>query len=335
MQRREFLLLAGAATALPYRAFAQQSKVPRVALISGAVPVTSMTATGDPTWAAFIQEMARLGYLEGKSIIFERYVASVPAAPQVAGIVIASSPDVVFSNSLTALLAVMALSKTVPIVGHSTDPVSSGLVSSLAHPGGNVTAIGSGATPDVDAKNVELLAQTLPSARRLAYYGPGDGGKPDTGTQANVQAAMTAALKLSLSFTDIVVENPADETEYRRAFAVAMSTKPDMVQIGLGSVTDAGSPLLGQLALDARVPAISPNATFARAGGLIGHGSNAPDNHRKAADYVALILNGAKPGDLPVLLPTAFDFVINQKTAKALGITVPPSVLLQATEVIR
>jgi putative ABC transport system substrate-binding protein len=338
MKRRDFLMLAGAAgaaAAFPRVGLAQAARnVPRVALVSNGVPPADMTETGDVRWAAFIQEMARLGYVEGKTVVFDRYIVPAPAATISAGIILGAGPDLVFTGGAgDATLAMMAHTKTTPIVCLTSDPVGQGMVTNLAHPGGNVTSISTTAGPEADGKNLELLAQAVPTARRVVYYGPGVGGQPPPIIQMHEVAARGAAQSLGLEFINVTVED-VDEAELSRAFGIALAAKPDIIQFGIGPQNSIGAPVLAKLALDARIPAISPNVAFAKAGGMLSQGSNGPDNRRKAAGYVALILQGAQPGDLPVLLPTEFDFIVNLKTARAIGVAIPPSILLQATEVI-
>jgi putative ABC transport system substrate-binding protein len=212
-----------------------------------------------------------------------------------------------------------------------------GLVDNAAHPGGNITGVSPTGSPDEEGKNLGFLGQCVPGAKSVVYYTSGVGGMPTPGTitELGERASAAAAAKLGLSFTYVVGENTSiNEAEYRRAFAAGLSMRPDMIQFGRGTAVSAATELLAKLALDARMPTIAPYSAFAPAGGLISYGSNSIDYYRKAAGYVALILQGAKPGDLPVLQPTVFDFIVNLKTAKALGLTLPPSILAQATQVI-
>ncbi len=339
MERRGFLSLAGAAAIFPHVALAQRAVTgPRVALISSGAPVTEMTATGAPEWRTFIPELGRLGYVEGRTISFERYLATPTNSADVARIVVGSAPDAVYSGGGTAstTLAITALSKTLPVVLLTSDPVGQGVFTNLARPGGNVTAIATTASPESQAKNLELLAETIRTATRVAYFVAGVGGQPNLVVQVHVDAASAAAEKLGLAFSTVVVEDlPPNEAEYRRAFAAALATKPDIVQFGISAAISNGSEILAKLALDASIPAASPYGRFAEAGGLLSYGSNALDNYRKAAGYIALVLQGARPGELPVLLPTLFDLIVNLKTAKTIGVTVPESILVQATQVIQ
>src|SRR5205823_5635372 len=151
--------------------------------------------------------------------------------------------------------------------------------------------------------------------------------------RVHAEAARGAADKLGLEFTYVGAAN-ADDAELRRAFGMALAARPEIIQFGISGVLSGASAVFAKLVLDAHIPAVSPYTDFAQAGGLLSQGSNRPDNYRQGAGYVALILQGAQPGDLPVLLPTRFDIVVNLKTAKAIGVAMPSSVLLQATDVI-
>jgi putative ABC transport system substrate-binding protein len=338
MRRREFIALTGAAAAtvaaFPRAALAQATKVPRVAWADGAV--TSVAEMNHPDAVAFAQEMARLGFVEGRTITFDRYVASsASAAQETARKIVASSPDVIFlQGAIDAILAVMALTKSIPIVSQSGDPLGQGVVSNLARPGGNVTAVANTASAESEAKVLSILAEAVPTAKRVAYIGVGPAGQFNPGQQGYLRSATEGALKLGLSMTAIPARDPADEQGFRDAFALAKAADVEMIQLARHGQIRSSSSILAELALDARMPAISPYDTFPPAGGLLSYGANVPDGARKAARYVALVLNGAKPGDLPVQEPTVFDLIVNMTTAKAIGITIPPSILTQATLVI-
>jgi putative ABC transport system substrate-binding protein len=310
-------------------------KVPRVAWGTGGITsVDELSGIGSSK--AFVEEMARLGFIEGQTIIYERYATSSGRAEETARAIVASAPDVIFLlSTVTTTLEVMALTKSIPIVATSGDPLGQGIVGNLARPGGNVAAVASTGGSDSEAKVLSILAEVVPMATRLAYIGVGTGAQFNPAQQVYVRSATQAAARLGLLITTIAARDPADEQAFRDAFALATAANVQMVQFGMNTQISNNSTTLARLAPDAGLPAISPYETFAPAGGLVNYGSSSVYNARQAAGYLALVLNGAKPGDLPVLQPTVFDFVVNLKTARTLGITIPPSVLIQATEVIQ
>ena len=340
IRRRQFLALVGAAgaAAFPRIVFAQQpAKVPRIALArGGGGAVTDMTATGDPSWAAFIQELAKRGFVEGRTVVFERYTVSASNAEDIAHVIVASAPDIVFwGGSTNAAVAALPLTRTIPMVAITGDLLGQGLVTNLAHPGGNLTGVATTASPESEGKNLALLAEAVPRAKRFAYLQSGSGGQVRATAQSSFQAVIDAASQLGLVPVPVIFDNAGGDAELARAFDAILASKVEMVQFGRDSAVQIGSPLLAKLALAARMPAISPFVAFAEAGGLMSYGVNLYEVYRQAASYVALILNGAEPGNLPVLQPTIFDFAINQKTANAIGISIPASLLIQATQVIQ
>jgi ABC-type uncharacterized transport system substrate-binding protein len=339
VRRRHFLTLAGAAAAFPRIGFAQQAKLPRVAFVRGDVtdlPANLNENSTNPQIAAFFTELARLGFAEGRTVTFDRYNAVPSNAQEVAAKVVASGPDLIIpAGAVATALALIPLTKSIPIVSIGGDPLGLGIVTNLAHPGGNVTAIAAVASADSEGKTTSILAEAIPTARRIAYITQGSNGVPNDVLQADVRSAVDAAAKLGLSIVVVVAENPAGEPELLDAFVRAIAAKIDAVQIARATVFNDKAPLLAKWALDAKMPTISPYILFTQSDGLLSYGSNLIDVYRQSAGYVAMILNGAKPGDLPVLQPTLFDLIVNLTTAKALGLIIPASILAQATQVIQ
>ena len=342
MRRRDFIAVVGAsADAWPLRAFAQQAtRVPRAALVgvSGAVTVADMKIGGDPNWAAFLEEMESLGFVEGPTVTFDRYLTAATNAQDDARMIVASAPDVIFWDGATpTALAALEINQTIPMVVWTGDLLGQGVVSNLAHPGGNVTGISTTAGPDFEGKHLALLAEAVPFAKTFAYTNLGANGQFDASKTIYLQSVSNVASKLGLSMVPIVYAAGGGEAEFTKAFATISASKAEMVVFGADTALTAApqEAFLAKLALAARLPAIAPHTEFAELGGFLSYGANTPDLARRNADYVALILNGANPGDLPALQPTVFDLVVNLKTARAIGITIPQSLLLQATEVIQ
>jgi putative ABC transport system substrate-binding protein len=337
MRRRDFLALAGAAAAFPRVTFAQQAaKVPRVALVSSAVPTTATVIGGDANWSAFLDQMKSHGFVEGRTVVYERYLVPQDRANELVPPIIASAPDLIdFGGASAAALVAIPLSKTIPMVVYGGDLLAFGMVTNLAHPGGNVTGLMTVASLDAPAKLLALLSETVPSAKRFAYVVSGSGGKPLPVLQPAFDVATTAAAKLGVSLLPIFIETGVTtEANFAKAFEAIAANNVEAVLLGSDSTVQIGLPLLAKLAIAAKMPAICQFSAFPDAGGLLSYGPDFIYQSRQKGDYIALILNGTKPGDLPVLEPTVFLFEINLKTATAIGVTIPPSILAQATQVI-
>jgi ABC-type uncharacterized transport system substrate-binding protein len=329
MDRRDTVLALLALGAAPLAAEAQQAaKVARIGYLSPSL------ASSPNLRDAFLQGLRDLGYVEGRNVVIEYRDAEgeLERLPALSAELVALKVDVIFVGGGTRVtLAAMQVTKTIPIVFTGVgDPVESGLVTSLARPGGNVTGLSS-LGPGLVGKRLELLRQALPGVDRVAVlWLPGALGErtdKDMLTEADVAAR---ALGVRLQF--IEARGP---DEFARAFS-------DMSSARVGALTVLPSNRflrehrrLVDLAAKNQLPAVYTSREFVDAGGLMSYGANSADMHRRAANYVDKILKGAKPGDLPVEQPTKFELVINLKTAKALGLTIPRSVLARADEVIQ
>jgi putative ABC transport system substrate-binding protein len=329
MDRRDTVLALLAFGAAPFAAEAQPAKIARIGYL------TTSTAANPHLREAFRQGLRDLGYVEGRNLVIEYRDAEgkIERLPALAAELVALKVDVIFVGGGTRVtLAAMQATKTIPIVFTGVgDPVTSGLVTNLARPGGNVTGL-SGLGPELVGKRLEQLTQAVPGVSRVAVlWLPGALGErtdKDMLTGADVAAR---ALGVRLQF----VEATRDPADFDRAFS-------DMTSARAGALTVLPSNRflrehrrLVDLAAKNRLPAVYTSREFVDAGGLMSCGANEPDLFRRAATYVDKILKGAKPGDLPVEQPTKFELVINLKTAKALGLTIPQSVLARADEVIQ
>ncbi len=282
---------------------------------------------------AFRQGLRDLGYVEGRDIVIEFRSAEgkLERFPALAAELVALKVDVIVAANTSAALAAKQATTTVPIVfAGPTDPVTSGLVTSLARPGGNVTGL-SNLVPELVGKWLELLKQAVSGVSRVAALwqpgGLGERTEKDILTRAEVAGR---ALGVRLQFVE--ARGPGD---FDRAFS-------DMTKARAGALTVLPSGMfinernrLVDLAAKNRLPAVYPWREFIDAGGLMAYGPNLPDLFRRAATYVDKILKGARPADLPVEQPTKFELVINMKTAKALGLTIPQSLLGRADQVIQ
>jgi putative ABC transport system substrate-binding protein len=325
--RRAFMaVIAGSLLAAPLAAEAQPAgKVPRIGFL-GLNPGANPHLRG-----AFLQGLRDLGYVEGRNVVIEDRSAAgkLERLPALAAELVTLKVDVIVTGGGTpTALAAKEATRTLPIVFTSaTDPVTDGLVTSLAHPGGNVTGL-SNLAPELVGKCLEQIKETVPGVSLVAFlWQPGSvGGRTDMLKAAEVAAR---ALRVRLQFVE--AGGPAD---FDRAFS-------DMTRARAGALAVLGSAIfnserrrLVDLAAKHRLPTVYTARDFVDAGGLMTYGPNLADLFRRAAVYVDKILKGAKPSELPVEQPTKFEMVINLKTAKALGLTIPPSLLQRADQVI-
>jgi putative ABC transport system substrate-binding protein len=328
MDRRDTVIALLALGAAPLAAEAQQAaKVARIGFLSVSL------AANPQRRDAFLQGLRDLGYVEGRNVAIEyRDAGELERVPALAAELVALKVDVIFVAAGTRVtLGAMQATKTIPIVFTGVgDPVESGLVTNLARPGGNVTGLSS-LDPELVGKRLELLKQAVPGVDRVAVlWLPGALGErtdKDMLTGADVAAR---ALGLRLQFVE--ARGP---DEFARAFSDMSSARAGALTVLPSARFQREHRRLVDLAANNRLPAVYASREFVDAGGLMSYGASQPDLSRRAATYVDKILKGAKPGDLPVEQPTKFELVINLKAAKALGLTIPQSVLAHADEVIQ
>jgi putative ABC transport system substrate-binding protein len=325
MNRRRFLLtsLAGAVAA-PLAVDAQQpGRGYRIGYIAISAPDAS------PSFAAFQQGLRELGWLEGRNVVIEyRYSAGrSERLPPLAAELVRLKVDVIVANAALATLAAKQATATIPIVGVAlSDPVGQGLATSLVRPGGNVTGLAS-LFPELAAKRLELLKETLPRVSRVAVLW----NAANPGNVRQIEQVRLVAQALGLKLQSIQVRGPDD---FQGAFTAMTRTRPEALVTLADPLTFTYRAEIVDFAAKSRLPAIHPFRESVEAGGLMAYGVDLPDMFRRAATYVDKILRGAKPADLPIEQPTKFDFVINLKAAQALGLTIPPSLLARADQVI-
>lgn len=324
MKRRHFIaMLAGAAMAAPLAARAQR-QMPRIGMLWHA----GSAEEEGPYFIALMRGFADLGYIEGKTAHFEHRYADehYERFPAMARELIAGNVDVIMASILPAADAAMRLTSSIPIVFVIvSDPVRSGLADSLARPGRNLTGM-SNVTDDLTAKRVHMFREAVPGLKRLGVMFNSVGGPPGMFEQYRA-----AADGLGIETLPLQVQNPAD---IERVLAAAVSSRLD----GVASAPDAmifnARPQLAAWGLQQRVPMMGANLDTVQAGAFIAYGPNHADIFRRSAAVVDKILKGEKPGDIPVQQPVTFNLRINLKTAKAIGISVPPTVLALADEVV-
>lgn len=321
------LALGAGALAAPFRSIAQQrGKAWRVGVLLGGT-VASSRALLD----AFVRDLNELGYVEGKNVIIETRWAEgkIDRFPALAAELLEQKLDVLLAPSGIAAQAAKNSGTTTPIVfAFAPDPVGQGFGRTLSHPGGTMTGLTS-THGELSAKRLELLKEAFPSIKRIAvlyFVGPSAAGVAE-------QLAETerAAKKLGVS---LATEESSSPDDFNRAFASVQKQRPDALVVIENPMFQFNRARLTELAAGLRVPAIYNVGEYVESGGLMSYGASYADLIRRAATHVVKILNGTKPGDLPIEQPTRFELVINMKTAKALGIRIPKLILLRADRVI-
>jgi putative ABC transport system substrate-binding protein len=327
MNNRIFVLaLCAIILTLSFASEAQQPpKIPRIGIVT-AQPLSALSVRHE----AFRQGLRELGYVEGKNIVIEHRSAEgkFDRLPALMAEILRLNVDIIVSYGSTTTRAAKQATSTIPIVmAQDTDPIGSGFVASLAHPGGNITGLSSLAA-DLSGKRLELLKEILPKLSRAAVFGtstnPGN-------TQALKETELAAgAFAIKLQYLDIL-----EQKDIETAFQAARNGRADAVFVLRSPVLNSHRIQLTQLAVKSRLPATYPTNEFVEAGGLMVYGVNSTDLDRRAATYVDKILKGRTPADLPVEQPIKFEFIINLKAAKQIDLTIPPNVLVRADKVIR
>lgn len=286
----------------------------------------------DPIVMALRQGLRDLGYVDGQNIRLEFRGAEghLDRLPRLAEELVKLNADVIFVPNPLSAQALQRATSTIPIVVALFDPVASGLVTNLAHPGGNVSGL-SFMSAETRAKRLQLLKETIPRLTRVAVlWNPAM--LPTLAQATFVEDLKAAARSLSIELTFVVAQKP---DEFDAAFSAVSRTHAQALYLIENPLFYVHRITLAKLALKARLPAIYASRTFADEGGLMSYGADYADQMRRSAGYIDRILKGAKPGDLPIQQPTEVELVVNLKTAKALGLTVPQSILARADEVIR
>ena len=303
----------------------QATKISRIGFLIGTAPSAVVART-----EAFRQGLRELGYIEGKNIVIEwRYAeAKLDRLPALAAELVRIKVSVIVAGGPTPTRAAKDATSTIPIVmAQHTDPVGSGLVASLARPGGNITGL-STLAPEVSGKRLELLKEIFPKLVRVAVFGTSKSASSAQELRGVELAAGTLGLKLQL--LDIV--GPKD---VETAFRAATKEHADAALVLSSGVIANRQAEIAELAIKSRLPTMYYRSEFVENGGLMSYGVSFTDLDRRAATYVDKILKGAKPADLPVEQPKKFEFIINLKAAKQIALTIPPNVLARADRVIR
>jgi len=343
-QRRRFLLASGAlltallaawtaliaAVAFAVPAYAQKTKVHRVAFIAGLSPLSEFKGPDpiNPAARAFVHGLRDLGYVEGRNLVLDFYTLEGrnERIPEVVANIVRSKADVIFTGSQIVVERYLKETASIPVVTAATwSLVQPGVVQSLARPGGTVTGIIFDVDVGVEAKRMELLREVMPHVNRVAYLGTLAIWESPAG-----KSVIDAARRLGVTLVHAAYVG----SDIQAAAAIIESEAPDAVFVPAGATSYGNRQRIGQFVSGKRLPCIAGFKEIIEYGCLMSYGVDTNDLMRRAAGYVAKILEGAKPGELPILQPTKFELIINLKEAKALGLKIPQTVLLRADRVI-
>jgi putative tryptophan/tyrosine transport system substrate-binding protein len=323
---RMFWLFCAMLFALCSVAEAQQpAKIPRIGFLAASSAPIAATRID-----AFRQGLRALGYVEGKDIVIEfRFAEGKPdQLPHYAAELVRLKVDIIITLGPMDTRAARDATKTIPIVmGQDSDPVGSGVVPSLARPGGNITGLSS-LYPEITGKQLELLKEIVPTLSRVAVLG--NSTEPGNAVLLKEMELAAGVLKVQLKYLEV-----RDPTDIETAFSAIRKDRADAVIVLRNPIASTRRQQIVDLAAKSRLPAIYVQPEWVEAGGLMSYAPDLRDNWRRAATYVDKILKGVKPADLPVEQPTKFELVINLKAAKQIGLTIPPNVLGRADRVIR
>ena len=322
MRRREFIALVAGATAWPLVVRAQQpAKLPTIGIL-----IPGSHAGYDQRVSASVQRLQELGWIDGRTITIDYRWAEDQSFDQIAADFVRRKVDVVLTGGTPPVLAVRNATSDIPIVlAAAGDPVGSGLVASLARPGGNITGV-SVQSRDIAGKRLSLLREIVPELHRLGIMGKID--NVSAASEMRDAQAVAGAMGLkSVSFEIRSAEDIATSFD-------GIKDRADALYVAVDSLVTTRGRQIATLAVAAKLPTMHGAEELVEAGGLMSYGANYLDVWRRAADKIDKILHGAKPAELPVEQPTKFDLVINRTTAKALGLTIPPSLLATADQVI-
>jgi len=333
MRRREFITLIGGAAASPLAARAQQpAKMKRIAMVASSLRAVDLVASYHPFLREFFEELSRAGFVEGRSLVVERYSAlgQVDRVAQLARDVVDTRPDAIFSTDIIIGIAVKAATTTIPIVSISGDPVALGLVSNIARPGGNVTGTAVNAGFEIWGKRIGLLKEVLPMLsnaciilhRRIEWEGPYG------------SAIRQAAKDASVALIEVVFDGKIDETEYQRVFSAFEQDRPDALIVSEFSVHFTNRATIVELAAKHRLPAIYAFRDFVEIGGLMAYSPDFPEVGRSVGHQMDQILSGTNPRDIPYNQVTHYELALNLKTGKSLDLEFPATLLGSADLIV-
>ncbi len=317
----------------PATTFAETAqKVYRVAFFSNSGPAKRIGIDGAGSWKALFKELRRLGYVEGNNLNVQRYFPDDErdAGADMAARIVGTAPDLIMVvGAVTLIREIMARTKTIPLVVLVPDPLILGLTKSLARPGGNVTGLSFDGGAEMDPKRLQLLRQVVPTIKRVGYL-----LRRDRWDGPFAESVRGGARKMGMTLVPALSDVPVRKNGYDAVFAGITDDNVDAVMGPPAPEMSKFKRKIADMAMRGKLPSIFCQPSVTKAGGLMSYGPNIPDLMRRAGYYIDKILRGAKPGDLPFQQAQKWTLVVNLKTAKALGITFPRSILLRADRVI-
>jgi putative ABC transport system substrate-binding protein len=331
VRRRGFIAGLVVATVTGHARAQQTTKVNRIAIVHPSDSVADLTETGGLRhYRALFEELRRMGYIEGQNLLIDRYSGEGRAEnyPELAHKVVGLNPRLIVAVG-RLVRDIKAATTTIPIVAISADPVANGLVSNLARPGGNITGVSIDAGPEIQGKRLEFLHDVVPRVSKVAYLA--SRSVWDTGYGAPMREA---AMRTGVFLIGAPFDGPFNEAEYRRVFAAMAQAGAEALVVVDQTENFTNRRLIVELAAKGRLPAIYPYREHVELGGFMAYTSDRPDLFRHAANEIDQIFRGTWPGDIPFYQPIKFELVINLKTAKTLGLTIPLALLARADEVI-
>jgi ABC-type uncharacterized transport system substrate-binding protein len=330
MKRREFITLVGGAVAA-WPAHAQQpGKQHRIAFVHSGIPADQLTETAGPFWVRrFYETLRGLGDSEGGNLVVERFSAEgrTERFASLVAMVVGRNPEVIVTNLVGLVKVFMAAPATIPIVAITGDPIAAGLLTSLAHPGGNLTGVSVDAGVEIVAKRLQILTEAIPRATKVTYL---LSTAWDQRTELSYrESGRSLGIELTGNFLPEV-----DDTQLRRSFAETARQQFDAAVVDEGGSFLAHRALIAELAEKYRIPVLYPYRDYVDLGGLMTCAPDLSELAQRLAHDVHQILGGAKPGDIPFYQPTKLQLLVNLKTAKSLGLDLPPALIARADEVV-
>jgi putative tryptophan/tyrosine transport system substrate-binding protein len=326
MRRREFMTLVGGVASWPLAVRAQQPMRQKRIAIVGPIDITS----GHPGYPALFAELRRLGYVEGRNLAVERYSAEgrTERYAELAASVVRTNPDLILAVTGQLALSFKNATATIPIIASTGDPVLGGIVTNIARPGGNITGISTDAGFDIWGKRLALLLEAKPNLSNVRFFAS------RFFWETRGETLRELAKHAGISLAGATVDGTIDEAQHRRVFAAMEKDRVDGLVLSDEATFYPNRRVLVELAAKTRIPSVYSHRYYVEPGGLMVYSSDLADGYRRIADQIDKILKGANPGDIPYYLATRYELIINLKTAKALGLTMPLSLLGQADEVI-
>jgi putative ABC transport system substrate-binding protein len=333
MKRRDVLkALLLAWSVLPELQAQEARRLRRIAIVDPSRPISDMNENGRATFRAFLNRLRERGYVEGRNLEIHRYTANNDQARygEIAVAAVRERPDVIFAISAWIAGALSRMPPAIPVVAYANDPVKHGIVHNLARPEKNITGVAPDAGIELQEKIVELLREVAPNTKRIKYLIPLGGWE----AAPMALASRRAAAQVGLGIEPLLLSFKPNEGDYRHAFHVEPWEADDALLVPNYPEHNAHSAVIVELANERRLPALYPQAEYVQQGGLMFYGSDNIDGYTTSANMVADLLDGKKPADIPFQQATKFYLSVNLKTAKALGLSIPPTLLARADEVV-